>query len=77
MLDHIFRLVRDFELEHGVPPNLLYLNRVHSQYLKSGFAEDYSMQQIMQLLHMELVIENEIMHPHVAWTQTAQERWAS
>ena len=77
MLDHIFRLVRDFELEHGITPNLLYLNRFHSQHLQSGFADDYSMQQIMKLLQMELIIENDIMHPHVAWTQTAQGRLAS
>ena len=72
MLDYIYRLVSGFEQEHGVHPNLLYLNRIHSEHLKSSLDERYSLGQIMNLLHMEMIIDPEIMHPHVAWTQTAQ-----
>ena len=72
MLGFIFRLVRDFEVEHGIHPNLLYLNRFHAEHLKGAFAEDYSMSQIMDVLGMELIINHDIMHPHVAWTQMAQ-----
>ena len=71
MLSHIARLIRDFELEHGMHPNLLYLNHVHREHLKSAFDERYNMGQIMQMLNMEMVIDAEIMHPHVAWTQAA------
>ena len=69
MLSFINRLVRDFELEHGIHPNLLYLNRFHLEHLKTAFEAGYSMSQIMDLLGMELVIKNDISHPHVAWTQ--------
>lgn len=72
MLSFIHRLVRDFELEHGVHPNLLYLNRFHAEHLKTSFDEDYTMSQILDVLGMELVIENDITQPHVAWTQTAR-----
>jgi hypothetical protein len=72
MLSFINRLVRDFELEHGVHPNLLYLNRFHAEHLKSSFDTDYTMSQILDVLGMELVIENDITQPHVAWTQTAR-----
>ena len=72
MLGFIYRLVRDFELEHGIHPNLLYLNRFHSEHLKAAFAEGYSMSQIMDALEMELIIDHDIMHPRVVWTQTAQ-----
>ena len=68
MLDYIYRLVRNYEQEHGIHPNLLYLNRMHSAHLKSAFDERYTMAQITQLLQMELVIDSEIMHPQVAWT---------
>lgn len=72
MLGYIYRLVSDFEHEHGIHPNLLYLNQFHSEHLKTAFADDYSLPSIMELLDMELVIENDIMHPHVAWTHSAQ-----
>ena len=71
MLGFIYRLVTEFELEHGFRPNLLYLNRFHAENLKASFDEDYSMTQIMEVLGMEVVIENDIMHPRVAWTQVA------
>ncbi len=72
MLDYINRLVRGFEQEHGVQPNLLYLNRIHSEHLQSAFADSYSLAQIMDMLQMEMIIDSEIMHPQVAWTQSAQ-----
>ena len=72
MLSFINRLVRDFELEHGIHPNLLYLNRFHAEHLKSAFDADYSMAQILDVLGMELVIENDITQPRVAWTLMAQ-----
>lgn len=71
MLGFIYRLIREFEIEHGIRPNLLYLNQFHAAHLKASFDQSYSMTQIMDILEMELVIEHDIMHPHVAWTQTA------
>lgn len=72
MLDHIYRLVSSFEQKHGVLPNLLYLNRIHSEYLKTSFDESYSLGQIMTMLQMEMIIDSEIIHPHVAWTHSAK-----
>jgi hypothetical protein len=72
MLSFINRLVRDFELEHGIHPNLLYLNRFHAEHLKTSFDADYSMSQILDVLSMELIIEDDITQPHVAWTQIAR-----
>jgi hypothetical protein len=76
MLGYIYRLVSDFEDEHGIHPNFLYLNTLHSEHLKTAFSDDYSMPSIMKLLQMELVIENDIMHPHVAWRYVAQRKIA-
>jgi hypothetical protein len=72
MLSFINRLVREFEHEHGIRPNLLYLNRFHVEHLKTSLDTSYSMPQILGLLGMELIIENDITQPHVAWTQMAQ-----
>lgn len=72
MLSFINRLIRDFEHEHGIHPNLLYLNRFHVEHLKTAFDTDYSMSQILNTLRMELIIDNDCTQPHVAWTQMAQ-----
>jgi hypothetical protein len=71
MLSYIFRLVRDFEQEHGIHPNLLYLNESHAAQLKTSFSETFSFDRIRETLNMELIVNNEITHPHVAWTQSA------
>ncbi len=72
MLNFIYRLIREFEREHGIHPNLLYLSPVHAQHLKDSVDESYTMQSIRNLLHMELIVNQDIVHPHVAWAQCAQ-----
>lgn len=71
MLSYIFRLVEEFQRQHGVQPNLLYLNKLHMSELRKALASDQTLS-ITDLLRMELVISQETTHPHVAWTQTAQ-----
>ena len=68
MLGFIVRLVNNFEKAHGFKPNLLYINRTHSEHLKNSFDETFSFNQIAEMLRMEIIIEPETMHPHVAWT---------
>ena len=72
MLSYIYRLIRDFENLHGVQPNLLYLNELHVEHLKSAFEDCYTLQSIRDVLKMDVVISKEITHPHVSWTQTHQ-----
>lgn len=72
MLSYIFRLVDHFQRQHGVEPNLLYLNDLHMLELRKAFAYGQTIQSIMGILRMEIIISSEITHPHVAWTQTAQ-----
>ncbi len=71
MLGFICRLASSFEREHGIRPNLLYLNRMHSEQLKAAFDETYSFHQITTMLDMEIIVDPEIMHPHVAWSRVA------
>ncbi len=72
MLSYIYRLIRDFELQHGIHPNLLYLNEVHANHLTQVLNENITPQSLRDLLQMELIINREISHPHVAWTQIAR-----
>ena len=70
MLSYIYRQIRDFETQHGVLPNLLYINEEHAEHLKESVAEGYSLRDIAELLQLEVVINQEVLHPHVAWTQS-------
>ncbi|MEJ2180269.1 MAG: hypothetical protein P8Y28_07485 [Gammaproteobacteria bacterium] len=71
MLSYIYRHIRNFELQHSVLPNLLYINQEHAEPLKESVDEDYTLRDIAELLQLEFVINQEVLHPHVAWTQSA------
>jgi hypothetical protein len=74
MLSFIYRLIRDFEQKHGIHPNLLYLNEYHVKHLIDDVAVDCSLQNITDLLQLDLIVNREVLHPHVIWTQTAYRR---
>ena len=72
MLSYIFRLADQFQHQHGVEPNLLYLNELHMLELKKAFAYKHTIPSITDFLRMDIIISREITHPRVAWMQTAQ-----
>lgn len=74
MLDYLYRLVAGFEREHGIHPNLLYINAHHIEHLTASFNQKYTLSQIMNMLEMELVIDNYTTHPHVCWSQLSQRK---
>jgi len=76
MLSFIYRLVRDFEKEHGLYPNLLYLNPAHLHSLQEQLDSRGQLDQLVQLLGMEVIVTQEAVHPHVAWTQMPWHREA-
>lgn len=76
MLSFIYRLVRDFEKEHGIHPNLLYLNQAHMQFLREQLNSTKQLDDIVQMLGMEIILTQEAIHPHVAWTQLVWQRKA-
>lgn len=76
MLSFIYRLVRDFEKEHGITPNLLYLNQTHMSVLCDQIGSSVQHDELVKLLGMEIIITQESLHPHVAWVQMAWQRQA-
>lgn len=74
MLSFIYRLVNDFEHNHGVRPNLLYLNQEHVSHLQDGFSEEFDLRRITEMLGMEIIIDKGVIHPHVAWTRLYEKR---
>lgn len=71
MLSFIYRIASEFQKEHGYPPNTLFLNRQHLARLKLELA-GVKMESILGFLGMEIRLEQESSHPHVAWFDTAQ-----
>jgi len=76
MLSFVYRLVRSFEQEHGIHPNLLYLSPAHMQLLREQLDACEQLDDIVNLLGMEIIVTDESMHPHVAWTSTQWQRKA-
>ncbi|MBI1424201.1 MAG: hypothetical protein GC149_12085 [Gammaproteobacteria bacterium] len=71
MISYIVRMIDEFKREHGYPPNLLYLNEFHLNHLKSALSDELSLPQMCELFQLELIVDREVMHPHVAWTHSA------
>lgn len=76
MLSFIYNLVNTFEASHAIRPNLLYVSEAHLHHLVSQFSKDYDLIKIMDFLDMEIIIDNEAVHPHVAWTRIVESKTA-
>lgn len=74
MLSFIYRLANEFEQLHGYRPNVLYMNREHFGHLKGELSEIPDLGAISQLLGMEIVLDNELGHPHVYWSPVDWQR---
>lgn len=66
MLSFIYRLVRDFEIEQGMKPNVLYLSAMQFQRLRQDFVDPDDIEAIINRLDMEIVIDNSALHPHLS-----------
>jgi hypothetical protein len=66
MLSFIYRLVREFEAEHGLRPSVVYLNIDHFHRLRHDFVDPEDIEGIMNCLGMEIVIDKAAVHPHVS-----------
>lgn len=76
MLSFICRLASDFEKEHGIHPNLLYLNPIHLKFLRQQLDNEAQLDNIVKLLGMEIIVTSEVIHPHVVWTHLPWQRQA-
>ena len=67
MLSFLCRLVEHYHREHGLHPNLLYLNPWHYQRLLESLPEMADQEEVSRFLMMQIVINPEAAHPYVAW----------
>jgi len=69
MLDHILATTQAFEREHGIAPNVVFLNTTHFQVLQSVCPGLFDNQEGTSIqLGVRLVIMNDgmLMHPRAA-----------
>ena len=71
MLSYISRIASDFRKQHGYPPNTLLLNPEHLARLRTAYV-DVDIDIVLSHLDMEIRIEPESQHPHVAWFDTSK-----
>lgn len=72
MLSFIYRLVRDYEANHGYRPNLLSLNPSHYRQLCAALPIFAQQQAMSRFLGMRLILSDETLHPHVSWSAAAE-----
>ena len=77
MLSFIYRMMREFEVEHGVKPNVLHLSNEHFARLRNDFLDPDNIESIINRLEMEIVIEKNSLHPHLSWMESSYRKAAS
>ncbi len=75
MLSFLFRIIREFRLEHGFYPNTLYINNFHYQNLRCQLPQLGRDDHLAKFLTVEIIVSESTIHPHVAWlAQAARQR---
>lgn len=74
MLSFINRLATHFEQRHQIRPNLLYLHPDHVSQLRESYSDPENLGPILQMLQMELIVDHEVVHPHVGWGPAIERR---
>ena len=67
MLSTIYSVAKEFEIEHGYSPNLIYMNYAHLECLKQQLEDPRDFNAILVFLGMELILEQDINSPCVGW----------
>lgn len=72
MLSFLYRLARTFDYEHGYRPNTVIMSAEHYRLLWASIPEAGDYQELKQILGMDVILSQDCVHPHVAWTPSAQ-----
>lgn len=73
MLSHIVTLVDSYERNHGIRPNLVYMNETHYSYLREElpFVRDHN--DVVAILGVDIALNDEALHPQAATVRFASE----
>ena len=70
MLSYVYQVASQFEMEHGFSPNLIYMNYTHLECLKQEMEDPMDLDSIVQLLGMEIIVHQDVVHPTVSWADS-------
>jgi hypothetical protein len=73
MLSHIVTLMSSYERNHGVRPNVVYMNETHYGYLREElpFVRDHN--DVIAILGVDIALNDEAMNPSAATVRFASE----
>jgi hypothetical protein len=73
MLSHIVTLMNSYERNHGVRPNVVYMNETHYGYLREElpFVRDHN--DVIAILGIDIALNDEAMNPQAATVRFASE----
>ncbi|MHB8255976.1 MAG: hypothetical protein ACYDHY_01630 [Acidiferrobacterales bacterium] len=66
MLSFIVSLVNSYEQNHGVRPNLVYMNETHYGYLREELPGVRDHEDVTAILGVDIALSDETLRPHVA-----------
>lgn len=68
MLDHILACAQAYEREHGVQPNVVYINPLHHQFLLAHYPALFERDPRRMLgLRLVIISGHELSHPQAAF----------
>jgi len=65
MLSYIIRIAEEYRSQHGVNPNLIYLNNIHLNILKLELGNPEDIHLVMSDLGIEINLDQSKTHPSV------------
>jgi len=71
VLSYLYQLIRGFRREHGILPNVLYVNHRHYQQLTLDLPAFPTHAALCGFLALEVHVAQDVAHPHVAWVRSA------
>ena len=66
MLSHIVNLIRSYETQHGVKPNLVYMNETHYLYLREELPGVRDHDEVTNILGADIALNETTICPQVA-----------
>lgn len=73
MLSHIVSLVSVYEKDHGLRPNLVYMNETHYGYLREEMPGIWDHNDVVSMLGIDIALSDEAIRPHVATVSYCEE----
>lgn len=66
MLSHIVSLVNNYESNHGIRPNLVFMNETHYGLLREELPGVRDHDDVTSIIGVDIALSDEAIRPHVA-----------